>query len=366
MVQKHKNKLFTRLLWWINLVFAGLILLANLTGKIAPASFSALAILGLVYPILVLIQIVFLIIWLLITNIRFLLPLLVLIISYSNIQLFVGMHCKQQPVSSQTINLFTYNVQGFSSGIVHPWDKALKQSVLTYAIHKKSSIICMQEYKSSYQIPQNLKQFTRGGTYYFKNYFGGDHWRGNGLLLASRYPSVGHGFFNLKGGRIFAIYADLLIGKTTLRVFSIHLESIGLSSRDLKLLVTPVSEEAVDQKGLSQWKKIYRKLTHTFVIHQRQIELLREQIKNSPYPVIIAGDFNDTPASYAYHQISKDLHDTFLDKACSMQSTYAGPLPFLRIDHVFVPKPFSTLFYQRFKVNFSDHFPLMVGIQFRK
>lgn len=363
MSKKGKNSVLIHIIWWTNLFFALLILMANGAGKIEPDTFSLIAVLGLIYPLLMVIQIVFLLFWLVMANVRFLLPLLILFISYGNIQLFVGSHCKKQVETPQGIKIFTYNVQGFSSGFVHPWDKALKKSVLAFALEKHPSILCMQEYKASYQIPQNLKQFTRGGTYYFKNYIGGDNWRGNGILLASPYPSVGHGFFKLKNGRIFAIYADLLINKQTIRVFSVHLESIGLSSHDMELLISPVSEKAVDKKGISQWHKIYRKLTHTFVLHQKQIELLQKQIHQSPHPVVIAGDFNDTPASYVYHEISKDLHDTFLDKACFLQSTYAGPLPFLRIDHIFIPKQLTTASYQRFKINFSDHFPVMVTLE---
>ena len=36
-------------------------------------------------------------------------------------------------------------------------------------------------------------------------------------------------------------------------------------------------------------------------------------MKSCPYPIIICGDFNDTPVSYAYQQLGDNMIDAFLE-----------------------------------------------------
>jgi endonuclease/exonuclease/phosphatase family metal-dependent hydrolase len=71
-----------------------------------------------------------------------------------------------------------------------------------------------------------------------------------------------------------------------------------------------------------------------FAMRARQAEILREHIAASPHPVIVCGDFNDTPLSYSYRLMSKGLKDSFMEKGWGLGTTYAGALPALRIDYI--------------------------------
>ena len=59
-------------------------------------------------------------------------------------------------------------------------------------------------------------------------------------------------------------------------------------------------------------KGIVKRLLPIFKGHQTQVELIRKGVDNSPYPVILAGDFNAVPNSYEYYHLGKDLQDAFV------------------------------------------------------
>ncbi len=93
------------------------------------------------------------------------------------------------------------------------------------------------------------------------------------------------------------------------------------------------------------------------------MKAVMELVKGSPYQVILCGDMNDTPGSYSYRLATQRLTDTFKEKGRGMGVSYAGPLPFLRIDYIMTKGKLKALDYQRIKVHFSDHYPLVVRFE---
>ena len=65
-----------------------------------------------------------------------------------------------------------------------------------------------------------------------------------------------------------------------------------------------------------------------------QAQLVKSYINKSPYPVIVAGDFNDTPVSYTYGKIRKGLNDSFVTSGYGAGFTYKGNYPPNRIDYI--------------------------------
>jgi len=96
-----------------------------------------------------------------------------------------------------------------------------------------------------------------------------------------------------------------------------------------------------------------------YVKRASQIETVVKFVKSSPYPVILAGDFNDTPVSYSYRQIDNELDDTFVDAGKGFGQTHAQILPFLRIDFIFHSKGLQTIEHRTIDKDYSDHFPIV-------
>mgnify|MGYP000267215571 FL=1 len=81
----------------------------------------------------------------------------------------------------------------------------------------------------------------------------------------------------------------------------------------------------------SSMKDRLQTMRHHAIRRNRQADLLANAIAESPYPVIVCGDFNDTPASYVYRKISRSLQDCFLQAGRTWKGSYQRWGDFLRI-----------------------------------
>ena len=91
--------------------------------------------------------------------------------------------------------------------------------------------------------------------------------------------------------------------------------------------------------------------------------LLKPLVTECSLPLVMAGDMNDIPSSYLYHQITKELCDCYTDKGVGFSTTYNGGFPRYRIDMVFRSEGIRTLSYKRVRTDISDHYPLVVSFE---
>ena len=159
------------------------------------------------------------------------------------------------------------------------------------------------------------------------------------------------------------MYADIALNDNqNVRLYNIHLQSNQFSQEDYKFLEKIGGNTEDDKKSAS---KILNKLKKGYINRAKQTEIVMSSKAESPYPVIICGDFNDTPVSYAYHTLSTGMNDAFIEKGIGLGKTFSNPTPFLRIDYL--------LFNPMFKVNeykcyddeeLSDHYPIRTKFTF--
>ena len=88
----------------------------------------------------------------------------------------------------------------------------------------------------------------------------------------------------------------------------------------------------------------------------RQAEHIRLLVDESPYPVILGGDFNDVPSSYAYNVIlSPRLQDAWAEAGAGLGTTFTGPIPGLRIDYFLVDTALQVVHIKQLDSPWSDH-----------
>ena len=117
-------------------------------------------------------------------------------------------------------------------------------------------------------------------------------------------------------------------------------------------------EAATDEEGMASeraLRSVFSKLRLAYVKRAEQARRVVEHIKTSPYPVIVCGDFNDTPMSYTYNQFNRFLKDAFRQSSSGIGSTYIGRLPAGRIDYLFYDPGLTTTGFNIQKEEFSDH-----------
>ena len=163
--------------------------------------------------------------------------------------------------------------------------------------------------------------------------------------------------FKKKGGNIFLL-TDIRVGDDTLRVFNTHLESIRFRWEDYQF-IRNLGNEEVEQDEISGGLSILRRLKRAFVKRANQVAVLHDSIQHSPYPVIVCGDFNDTPSSYAVHILSDDLTDAFRESGRGIGKTYSGIFPSFRIDYIFHDRRLKSWDYDTYRDEpLSDHYPI--------
>lgn len=178
--------------------------------------------------------------------------------------------------------------------------------------------------------------------------------------IYSRYPI-------LRAGRVDTmknfVWADLAMRDDTVRVFSVHLHTTAINSDDSRYIEQREFLDDVD--GDKKLRSIVLRLAENNRNRAVHADLLDSMVEASPYPVIVCGDFNDTPASYTYRTVSRGLKDAFREAGSGYSYTYRGFFDLLRIDYVLCSDEFEPLSYGVVdSMTCSDHYPLFVRLRY--
>jgi endonuclease/exonuclease/phosphatase family metal-dependent hydrolase len=187
---------------------------------------------------------------------------------------------------------------------------------------------------------------------------GADHF---GIATYTTYPILKKEvlYFDQKTANV-CIYTDLLINSDTVRVFNCHLQSVRFGAEEYKFLES--LGQAEEEQTVKRTRSILSRLRTAFIKRAAQADLISKTIAESPYPVIVCGDFNDTPLSYTYKKISENLLDAFRESGNGFGTSYAGPIPGLRIDYLLHSADFISYKYHTLKVKLSDHYPVEASL----
>ena len=358
MKEKSKYPFLKSVLALVNIVFAILLALSLLASSTKADSFSFIAVLGLFYPILLIINGLFVIIWLSIKKRYAFISLFVIVLGFNNVlnTFNFGLSGNNQ---ENFLKILSYNVQQFKSN-----DKMTQllvtNDILNFIRKENADIICLQEFqsydKNIYEPLKKTRDTLNTGTYYYESYYNPRYNYLTGLVIFSKNKAVNKGKLKFEGSRTFGIFTDLLYNNDTVRVYNIHLASISLNPSDIEFVVNP--EVNNNEEFKSKSAIIYNKLADAFKLRQKQVEFIINELNESPHEIILAGDFNDTPSSNVYSMVSGLLQDSFTDKGFGMGITYAGKLPLLRIDYIFSSPNFEVLDFNTHNILRSDHYPI--------
>ena len=228
----------------------------------------------------------------------------------------------------QALKVMTYNVRSF----IGDDGKRNIDSMVAMIKNINPDILCFQEFgfkdaidtmlKSMYGLPKSLNRSNLSPAIY------------------SRYPIV-------KAERIDTmkafLWADIAVKDDTLRVFNLHLHSTTIRKTDSNYIEN--HEYMNDEGSEEQIKSMVARLTENNKLRAAQVDTITQIIAASPYPVIVCGDFNDTPISYTYHKLSRRMRDTYREQGRGYAHSYRGFFDMLRIDYILCSKNFEVLSY---------------------
>ena len=363
------RKLFRSISFITALALAFLLLLSAATAHISPAKMYVFTLAGFGFPVLWIINLIFLI-WLSIRKRwRFFIPLIALLITINHWNNTFQIKFKKSINESELdnhIKIMSYNTHMFDY-YNHTGSKETPDNIYDFILHQNPDIICFQEFYSNVTKPKFNPSYivSRFKQYKYKyiEYFYKSH-SGSALATFSKYPISDKGEIRFNTSNNMSIYTDINVKGQMIRVFNNHLESFGIRDNDMETIDNfDLRMYEVQKIGL---RRLAGKLTKAFIRRATQAEIIAQHISNSPFPAIVCGDFNDTPVSYVYRTVRGNLKDSFKSAGIGFGGTYNGQLPSFRIDYIFHSPLFDSYNFKKFNFDYSDHFPIMTIIDLKK
>lgn len=343
-------------------ILISIIAMTGLTGAYAasyinPNTFVFPSLLGLAYPYLLITNIILFLYWIVRWKKMVWIELAVILLGVPAFMTYYGTADTQEKSQDYTISLLSYNVRYFD---LYNWSnqKDTKNRLFDYLNNFSGNVICLQEFSiknnktEEYNIIHKLKSFPY---YYIRN----------DMAIFSRLPILRKGYIVFPDEYSSAcLYCDLDTGKDTVRLYSVHLESYKLGKKERQFM-KEISQGLKTNDLSGNAKKLTTRLTTANKNRASQAERVQHHIQQSPYEVILCGDFNDTPLSYTYREIKGDLQDSFIEKGRGLGNTYIGEFPSFRIDYILHSPELETVSYIRDTIKLSDHYPIKGKLKLR-
>lgn len=362
----HFGKFVTYVILGVNAFFVGVMLLTAYSPYIHPEVHPIESCMGLAFPVFLIINACFLIFWLIVRYKLALLPLLGFLLCYPQIRTYMPFNFRTSAVPENSIKLLSYNVMSFGN----MKKENGKNPILSYIQEINPDIVCMQEFATSDQAKIHLntadiRQALKGYLYHQVNQVG----QGGGSRLAcySRYPILSARVIDYKSNYNGSVVYEIKINEDTVTLINNHLESNKLTKED-KVVYESMLKDPDAHKVKSGARLLLRKLGEASAIRASQARAIAKEIADSPHAsVIVCGDFNDSPVSYAHRVISEELDDAFTQSGRGLGISYNQNKFFFRIDNILISKNLQSYNCTVDRsIKESDHYPIWCYISKRE
>jgi len=337
-------KWFNKIAYALNIMLVVLTLMGYLLPSMAPKLFPFLSVLTLILPTLLILNLVFVVYWAIQFKKQVFLSVVVFLIGYTFFTKFYKFTSKNEEVIESDFTVLSYNVRLFNLFNWMP-NENVAENIKRFIEEQNPDIICFQEYSKSadYELDD----------YKFRHIIMHGNKIKTGQAIFSKFRIIDEGEIALPNSDNNVVYADIVKNKDTIRVYSIHLQSVNIS---------PDINEINESKS----KRIFNRLSEAFKVQQLQSELIQAHMQDFKGHKIICGDMNNTAFSYVYKNIIGDMNDAFVEAGSGFGKTYNYKYYPARIDYILVDKVFDVKEFKTFKdFKNSDHFPIMARLNMK-
>lgn len=381
-MSKKKHNLFKTILKTFLIclnILAALTLLFSFLAQIIPPTFSTIiAYCGLFFPYLFFVNAGFVVLWLFFDYRWALLSVVMILLNVNTIDKHFQLHEQEKPERCvNCIKVMSYNARLFG---VYNTDKPkkrrqLKKQIINYIQKENPDILCIQEYfndksgklnfKTTEDILDALDLPDNERAYRLYLPIEGKRKYQYGLAVFSRYRIIDcHTVYLNDSSANKSMYVNIRYGNDTLRVYNIHLSSMHIDNDDYEtghdIRNNNLSDPKINRRAL----RLYNKVAKAFDMRQAQAIAVRQNMDSCRYPMIICGDFNDSPASFSYHKIAHGFKDSFRSSGKGIGRTYYGiSFPSYRIDYILHDKQYNDFGHHvGTELKVSDHYPIYTYI----
>lgn len=363
LIKKKNLGFFSKTIMLGNFAAILVLLLCYSASMINPKSFWPISFLGLGYLPILIINIGFIVYWVLRKPKYAIFSLVAILIGWNLMSKHITFHTPD-PVKSgdSSLRVMTYNVHMLAP--VDKSDKPAKERFAEVIEEVNPDVLCLQEFSSTIKgtkrFSETIKERAKFDSYYFAPSQQNEY-NAYGQVIFSKFPIINSGLIKKNEyGINRIIYVDIVKNADTLRVYNVHLRSFGLQDEDKEFIQNPKNAGGNEE---TKTKRVGRKLKWAFEQRSLQAESLFAHMKETKFPKIVMGDFNDTPMSYSVNLIGKDMKNAFQEKGNGWGVTHFEMLPILQIDYIFCEKNFMVNNYQIVKKKLSDHYPVYADLR---
>ena len=343
-------------------IFSGLLLTAMGAPYFHPETIPFLPFVGLLFPVWTFFTLLFTVVAFFKRSKVKYWGIFVLVVSFSCHLKIIGLTFLEFSHPEQgSVKLLSYNVRLF--GLYDDSSTETRDKIFQFIREENPDIAFFQEYyrqdkPTQFETFDSLSSILSIKDYHERSAHNNNGHRNFGIAIFTKYPMIARGDVIFENQGLldfnFCIFADIVAHQDTFRVYNVHLQSIRLTEPGNKTNEGVVSNVKI---GIKKMSEAYKKRAD-------QARKVIEHMKSSPYPVVLCGDFNDTPISYTYHQFNKTLSDAFLSSSWGLGSTYIGKIPAGRIDYIFHSEEVECSDFRVHRVAFSDHRPISCQLNF--
>lgn len=329
------KRFLNKIIYLINILVGVLFALSFIMPYVSLKLIPVLAVISLGIPLLFILNLLFVMYWVWRAKKHFIISLSLILIGLIVFDSFYQFEPKTQLVPAHSIELMSYNTRLFNK---YQWKEQedIPQEILSFVENQDPDVICLQEFDMDYKNA-------------FKNYpysVFSDKADKSIQAIFSKYPILNTQVLEFESSSNSALYADIQVANYTLRVFNIHLQSLGVSADPQKI-------------STEEPQRLLRRMSSMFSKQEDQAKLIQSELDESPHFNIVAGDFNNTQFSRVYRLIKGDMNDSFIERGSGFGRSFDFKLFPMRIDFILSDNRLEVVEYQNFDVSYSDHYPLV-------
>ena len=347
---------------FISVVTAVTLLIIFIGRFFEPEKIWYFSLVGLVAPIIYMVAIASTLYWIVRWRWRmFIFTALFVALGWPHISLYYKMRIGKEYGSPRyergNIKILSYNIRFFKD---ESWQINTTDSILSLIKRENPDIITLQEFpKSGDEHDKTLRELSKYHTAQINGQYD------DGIICLSKFRIIRSDSISGFCGTAKGLWADLKINEDTVRIYNLHLQTTSINSEERDYIDNGRFLETADSGHISKFKDMAQRLYENSCTRSHQVDAVRHDMEHCPYPVIICGDFNDVPMSYAYRTAASGLIDTFSEQGNGYVHTFNGFFDLLRIDYILVSKQFETLSYDVLPIDVSDHYPVMARVKLK-
>jgi len=354
---KGLKRFTANVIGFINVVAVALMLITGFSDHIDPVAHPSLSCMGLTFPFFIVINLGFLAFWALFSLKRVLIPFVGFLLCYGPVRTYCPLNVKGSE-EEPDLKIVSYNIAALSANDDMEIGRGT-QDAYRYIEDCGADIVCVQEAPMKAKWTDRLREEYP----YIEHHMNPE---GNAMALLSRFPVKQKQVirYTSLGANLSALYTISVNGRDV-HVFNCHLETAGLTIDERKQFRNMVYGREETDTVQAKSRQLLSKLGYRNMLRARQVDIITAKIDSlDGERIILCGDFNDTPISWAHHQMAERLTDCYRETALGPGWTFHSNAIRVRIDHVFCSANITPVSCKTDRsATASDHYPMVCTLK---